>query len=392
MSLAPLRALIYYVPTVAPVANRALLAVTGSQAVEFLNGLVASEVHAPHKPFYTAFLHPQGRVLHDAFVYTTTDPTSGAKGYVVEYDTRPGELSTALPDLLKRYILRSKVKLRDVTNEYDVWQAWGSPQAERFWDHERRWAFAKSGAVEPAWDVLNAWPWGTWDLALHDRRAPGMGTRMLVRKGDKRTEAASDHDIASTDAYKLHRILHGVPEGTADIPPTQAFPMESNLDIMGGLNFRKGCYVGQELTVRTYHTGVVRKRILPVALHLPGERPTLVQPSPTAPHLPENIAVNARIAPQPDTPSPDHPHKRVPRPRGTGKLLSNIHGVGLALLRLEQVKGAEAGDLRFELDVPTSGDGSEVTQIEASHWWPHWWPKQPEGEVEGASAEKEEVD
>ena len=206
MSLAPLRALIYYVPTVAPVANRALLAVTGSQAVEFLNGLVASEVHAPHKPFYTAFLHPQvrsipyyisslltslpqGRVLHDAFVYTTTDPSSGAKGYVIEYDTRPGELSTALPDLLKRYILRSKVKLRDVTNEYDVWQAWGSPQAERFWDHERRWAFAKSGAVEPAWDVLNAWPWGTWDLALHDRRAPGMGTRMLVRKGEKRAYA-----------------------------------------------------------------------------------------------------------------------------------------------------------------------------------------------------------
>ena len=48
---------------------------------------------------------------------------------------------------------------------------------------------AKSGAVEPAWDVLNAWPWGTWDLALHDRRAPGMGTRMLVRKGDKRAYA-----------------------------------------------------------------------------------------------------------------------------------------------------------------------------------------------------------
>ena len=48
--------------------------------------------------------------------------------------------------------------------------------------------------------------------------------------------------------------------------------------------------------------------------------------------------------------------------------------------------------MRFELDVPTSGDGSEVTQIEASHWWPHWWPKQPEGEAEGALADKEEVD
>ena len=55
-------------------------------------------------------------------------------------------------------------------------------------------------------------------------------------------EAASDHDIASTDAYKLHRILHGVPEGTADIPPTQAFPMESNLDIMGGRTQKFPCF------------------------------------------------------------------------------------------------------------------------------------------------------
>ncbi|TRM68061.1 hypothetical protein BD626DRAFT_424666 [Schizophyllum amplum] len=379
MSLSPLRALIYYVPTVAPVTNRALLAVTGSQAVEFLNGIVASEVTG-HKPFYTAFLHPQGRVLHDAFVYTTTDPTSGAKGFVVEYDKRPGELTTSLPGILRRYILRSKVKLRDVTEEYDVWQAWGSPQAERFWDHERRWTFAKSGAVEPAWDIINAWPWGTADNLLHDRRAPGMGTRLLVRKGNK-PEAATDHDMASSDAYKLHRILHGVPEGTSDITPSQAFPMDSNMDVMGGLNFRKGCYVGQELTVRTYHTGVIRKRILPVALHLPGERPNLVQPSASAPHLHEGLPVNARVAPDAG--------KRIARPRGTGKLLSNTQGVGLALLRLEQVAGAEAGDIRFELDVSSSVDGSEVTQIEASHWWPNWWPRAPEAAAGDAAAENE---
>jgi len=79
--------------------------------------------------------------------------------------------------------------------------------------------------------------------------------------------------------------MHGVPEGIHDIPPMQSFPMDSNLDIMGAgqylsplssvglifisVDFRKGCYVGQELTVRTYHTGVIRKRILPVRIHTP---------------------------------------------------------------------------------------------------------------------------
>lgn len=98
---------------------------------------------------------------------------------------------------------------------------------------------------------------------------------------------ASTHDVGAESDYLLHRIALGVPEGSSDIVPMQAFPIESNLDVMGGcvyfitrflpviidcsvVDFRKGCYVGQELTVRTYHTGVIRKRILPILLHQPG--------------------------------------------------------------------------------------------------------------------------
>ena len=93
---------------------------------------------------------------------------------------------------------------------------------------------------------------------------------------------ASTHDVVPSEEYTLHRILLGIPEGARDIVPMQAFPMESNLDVMGAckcfhsfviisqkmciVDFRKGCYVGQELTVRTYHTGVIRKRIFPVEL------------------------------------------------------------------------------------------------------------------------------
>ena len=93
----------------------------------------------------------------------------------------------------------------------------------------------------------------------------------------------ADHDEGTEEDYLIHRITHGVAEGAVDMPPLEAFPMESNLDLMGGsmsfylyvralligaiVDFRKGCYVGQELTVRTYHKGVVRKRITPVIIH-----------------------------------------------------------------------------------------------------------------------------
>lgn len=245
------------------------------------------------------FIRPrqQGRVLHDVFIYPKKN-ARGHDGYIVEYDNRPSETPSLLQSV-KRYILRSKVKAEDVSGEYDVWSIWGSEKT-RPWETPRRWSFARSGAIEPVWAADEPWPWGNEECRLRDRRAVGMGERVLVRKGDRRkcliqlgidnisnyeAKESSDHDVVDSDEYTLHRILHGVPEGNTDIPPMHAFPMESNLDVMGGresivsiiasmtrlnvftVDFRKGCYVGQELTVRTYHTGMVRKRILPIQLH-----------------------------------------------------------------------------------------------------------------------------
>ncbi|KAF8897474.1 Aminomethyltransferase folate-binding domain-containing protein [Infundibulicybe gibba] len=342
-----IRALLRTTPTIAPVPHRALLSLTGSHAPEFLNGILASSIKRPVRGhLYSAFLHAQGRVLYDVFIYTQPDT-----GYIIEYDARPSA-APLLSTLLKRYVLRSKVKIRDVSAEHDVWSAWGSGGT-----HEgagRRWKWASSGAVEPVWDVEN--PWGEEERVIWDRRAPGMGRRLLVKKGD-RPQDAETHDVATQDAYTLHRILRGVPEGAVDMQAMQAFPMDSNLDVMGGLDFRKGCYVGQELTVRTYHTGVVRKRILPVVIHDPN---TTRNPSVD---IPSNIDIRATPTTQSET--------RTPRPRGTGKLLTSMQGVGLALLRLEHVEGVEKGGLKFEVEIP---DGEEKKTWGISHWWPDWWP------------------
>ena len=204
-------------------------------------------------------------------------------------------------------------------------------------------------------------------------------------------QEANAHDEGVPDDYLLHRIIHGVPEGMVDIPPMHAFPMESNLDVMGArkscsliawdlahampeVDFRKGCYVGQELTVRTYHTGVIRKRILPVLLH---------PPSSPIPHHPEDNRPELRFTPGLDiraslTHAPGE--GRVARPRGTGKLLSTVNNVGLALLRLEHVEGLEKGDLKFELlsgEVGASGNGDGTSWL-VTPWWPDWWPKEVE--------------
>ncbi|KAH9007105.1 Aminomethyltransferase folate-binding domain-containing protein [Lactarius hatsudake] len=358
------RALMRATPTIVRLQNRGLIFVSGSQAAEFLNGLISTAVTTQSLgSFYSSFLHAQGRVLYDVFIHATRDAKS-QPAYLIEYDaTAPADAPALLP-MLKRHVLRSKVRLRDASDEYNVWAAWGHDSKV---GDSRRWMRAQSGAIEPEWDSS---PWGLEGEALVDRRAEGMGTRRLVRTGDRPQEAIS-HDEGVPDDYLLHRVLRGVPEGVVDIPPMQAFPMEANLDVMGALDFRKGCYVGQELTVRTYHTGVVRKRILPVLLHSPTPASHGLDNSQSHSRFTSGLSIRASLTHAPG-------EGRVVRPRGTGKLLSTLRGVGLALLRLEHVEGLEKGDLKFEL-VDEGAVASNDNTSFVTPWWPDWWPKQVEG-------------
>ena len=125
----------------------------------------------------------QGRVIYDVFIYTTTS-SDGKPSYLIDYESRESAAPPLLP-ILKRYVLRSKVKLRDVSEEYDVWAAWGTDSGKSTAE-SRKWNWARSGAVEPDWTGETEWPWGKEDKRIKDRRAVGMGERLLVRKGDRR--------------------------------------------------------------------------------------------------------------------------------------------------------------------------------------------------------------
>jgi transferase CAF17, mitochondrial len=79
-------------------------------------------------------------------------------------------------------VLRSKVRLRDVTEQYDIWAAWGSDQYLK--NQARQWNWARSGVAEPVWDAQGT-PWGTKHLEINDARAPGLGRRILTPAGHK---------------------------------------------------------------------------------------------------------------------------------------------------------------------------------------------------------------
>ena len=185
----------------------------------------------------------KGRILHDAFVYN--HPTSN--GYILEYDSRPpiAEVdpeaegnSILVPPLikyLKQFVLRTKVKVRDVSDEYDVWASWGS-EREACWETPRKWRWAeRSNIPEQLWEEGDT-PWGNESLVLRDRRGVGMGQRRLVSNGVIPPEV-STHDTVTEEDYAIHRIVHGVTEGSHEIIPGASFPMEANLDVMGGGTF-----------------------------------------------------------------------------------------------------------------------------------------------------------
>src|SRR5262245_26350693 len=192
----------------------------------------------------------QGRVLFDAFIYTTTTAlagirptvTTGYPVYVIEVD------KSQLPNLkshLQRYKLRSKFEIHDIpASRLQLFSIWPTIPD----------------------DVPLATP-----LVVRDPRSPHLGDRVLT------PTPASAVPCSPLEIYQIRRTLHGVPENAEEIIPGSALPAESNLDVLSGIDYTKGCYVGQELTSRTFHTGVIRKRLLPMSLFpVDGEEPSML--------------------------------------------------------------------------------------------------------------------
>lgn len=281
--------------------DRVVCKIGGADAHEFLQNLLTNNLDlvSPTCAIYTLLQTPQGKYLFDFFIIEQDGH------YLIDCDRE------AAPELLKRlmfYKLRADVTLASLGEEWVVGAVWSRETS------------GDVGETEPFHD----------GLLFNDRRLADLGQRFMIPAASA-DAALSVGEVSSAEDYEAHRIALAVP-GAQDLIADKTFPMEANLDLLGAIDFQKGCFVGQEVTSRTHRKGQVRKRIMTV-------RADTDMP---APHTP--VMAGDRQA---------------------GELLSSSGTIGLALLRLDR------------LDTPLTADGVEVTPH-----FPDWMPE----DVKGGSA------
>jgi folate-binding protein YgfZ len=217
--------------------DRGVVKVSGEDARNFLNGLVTTDLTElkPGLGRFGALLTPQGKIITDFLI---TEASSGhGGGFLID---APRALSQALADKLGFYKLRAKVSVENLSDGLGVLAVWdGEP------------------AVRP-------------DLSFADPRHAALGWRILVPEELKQKVAdLIGADLVDDTAYEAHRIASGVPRGGLDFMYGDAFPHETNMDRLNGVDFGKGCYVGQEVVSRMQHRGTARTRTVKVVLDGP---------------------------------------------------------------------------------------------------------------------------
>lgn len=289
-------------------------------------------------------------MLNDVFIYPRGGPADDQ--WLIEVDSAEAE---KLFKHIKRYKLRAKFNVRLVEeSELNVWSVWQGRDGQG----------TSSGTGWTPHTMGENVAHDAQEIGCMDTRAPGMGRRLILT-GDKTPTLDFDAEEAPEDAYRMRRYLKGVPEGQSEILRETALPQESNIDFMGGIDYRKGCYVGQELTIRTHHTGVVRKRILPVVLY--GENEDI----PTGLEYKPDSAI--------ETPPAETSISRFNKKgRSAGKWITGVGNIGLGLCRLEimtnTVVQGEAGGYKegdeFKMDW-TDGNG-EAKAVKVKAFVPKW--------------------
>jgi folate-binding protein YgfZ len=213
--------------------DRGVLKVAGEDARHFLNGLLTSDVGkvAPGKARYAALLTPQGKIIAD-FIVAEAGPEDGG-GFFLDV---PKALASTLADKLAFYKLRAKVVVEDLSAGL---------------------------AVMAVWDGKGDSEYG---LSYPDPRLVALGWRIVL---PPQLAAEVAEDLGATpvapETYEAHRIALGVPRGGEDFAYGDTFPHEADMDQLAGVDFEKGCYIGQEVVSRVEHRASARSRIVPIA-------------------------------------------------------------------------------------------------------------------------------
>jgi len=221
--------------------DRGVVKVSGETARDFLNGLITTDVARlqPGAGRFGALLTPQGKITVDFLI--TEAPAGHGGGFLIDC---PKVLAQALADKLGFYRLRAKVGIENLSDSLGVLAVWDG-----------------NAAVKP-------------DLAFTDPRNAALGLRILVPA--ELAQKAADligAEMVDSAAYEAHRIAVGVPRGGLDFMYGDAFPHETNMDRLHGVDFDKGCYIGQEVVSRMQHRGTARTRTVRLLLDGPAPEP-----------------------------------------------------------------------------------------------------------------------
>lgn len=290
--------------------DRKIVAVSGTDRIKFLQGLTTNDIRqlAPDEALYTGFLTGQGKLICDAFVFRDEDRIliDVATAFVEDFVKR-----------LRGFKLRAAVEIGETAPALAVAAVWGTGAAARM-QLEAAEARAGQGAIAGA------------RCAFVDPRLAALGAR-LIYPADfpiKAQFVRLGFVIATAADYTEHRLALGIAD-TAEIGGEVCYPLEANFEMLHGVDFKKGCYVGQELTARMKHKVELRKRILPVS------------GSTTLPAAGTSITADGTVL---------------------GPLISASGTRGLALLRIDRLAEVKNDSIRAN-DVPLT-----------IHW-PSWLPR-----------------
>ncbi|XP_035489479.2 putative transferase CAF17 homolog, mitochondrial [Scophthalmus maximus] len=294
--------------------HRSLLKIQGPDTSPFLQGIITNDAGLLEErgaaAMYSHMLNVQGRTLYDILLYSLKEADAG-QGVFLECD---GTVKDSMLRHLKMYKIRRKVSISPCP-ELSVWTV--LPQQK------------KPGQEASKPELCSLEKALVWEA---DPRTQEMGWRLVLDSKMNPWDIIASCQKGDTEEYHRHRYTIGLPEGVKDLPPGVALPLESNLVYMQGISFSKGCYIGQELTARTHHTGVVRKRLMPVHLS------SLVQ------DLEEGAALQTQSG------------------KPAGKHRAGVGELGLSLIRMAHAKEV--------LTLKSPDDTTVTLKVSVPDWWP----------------------
>jgi folate-binding protein YgfZ len=263
--------------------DRGVVKVSGADARSFLNGLFTVDIGkmTPGAARFGALLTPQGKIVVDFIVFEATEEDGG--GFLIDC---PRALAGTLVEKLGFYKLRAKVQVADLSATLGVMAVWpGKAESE-------------------------------YGPGFTDPRLAELGTRIFLPP-DAAADAAKDLGaiLVEAEVHDTHRVMLGVPRGGMDFTYGDTFPHGADMDQLGGVDFDKGCYVGQEVVSRVEHRGSARSRIVMMAY---------------------------------DDNTPDDGVPVMAGDKQLGMVGSAVNGTALALVRLDRLGDAMAAGTQIE--------------------------------------------